>query len=124
MAYSMEVKEQFIKLRATGLSYDKISAEMNVSAMTLKQWGKEYQTEIVALEYERAGEFLERSCLDRPSALEKSVIELEKINEAIGTKDYMNEDLKTLLKMREKNEADIVNMVHSIGWTLESLYNK
>ena len=123
MAYSMEVKEKFIRLRATSLSYDKISAEIDVPKQTLIQWGKDYQKEILAIEHERAGEFLQRCCLDRPSALEKTVTELEKINVAISAKDLMNEDLKTLLKMRGKNEVDVVNMVHSVSKSLERCYN-
>jgi transposase len=123
MSYPLEVREQFIKLRVTGLSYDKISAEIDVPVLTLKQWGNIYQKEILEIEFEQAVDLMERCHMNRPSALEKSVVELEKINTAITAKDFMNEDLKTLLKIREKNEIDIINMVNSTRKSLERCNN-
>jgi hypothetical protein len=123
MSYPLEVREQFIKLRVTGLSYDKISAEIDVPVLTLKQWGNIYQKEILEIEFEQAVDLMERCSLNRASALEKSVVELEKINTAITAKDFMNEDLKTLLKIREKNEIDIINMVNSTRKSLERCNN-
>lgn len=123
MSYPLEVREQFIKLRVRGLSYDKISAEIDVPVLTLKQWSNVYQKEILEIEFDQAVELLQRCSLNRPSSLEKTVAELEKINAAIIAKDFMNEDLKTLIKIRDKNEVDIINMVKSIRKSLERCIN-
>jgi transposase-like protein len=42
----LEEKKQFIKLRAKGLSYDKIIKEMGKAKATLLKWGRELQEEI------------------------------------------------------------------------------
>jgi hypothetical protein len=39
-------KQKFMELRATGLSFDKISKEINVSKPTLISWSKELELEI------------------------------------------------------------------------------
>jgi len=41
-----ETIARFIHLRATGLSYDKISAELKVSKPTLIEWSRKYQFDI------------------------------------------------------------------------------
>ena len=51
----LEKQKQFIQLRATGKSYQKISEELGVSKNTLIKWGKELVFEIInahALELE------------------------------------------------------------------------
>jgi transposase-like protein len=119
MAYSMEVRKQFIKLRAAGLSYNKISAEIGVVAQTLKQWNKKYHKEILASEYDR-----KQQCRPKMmSALEESLDQLERINKAIKAKDYMNEDLKTLVMMRKKTKESILNMGDLIKDFLENSNN-
>jgi len=40
------VKEKFVELRASGMSFDKISKELNVSKQSLITWVKEFETEI------------------------------------------------------------------------------
>ena len=44
-------KEQFIQLRAQGLSYDKIATELNISKPTLIKWSEECRSEIANLRY-------------------------------------------------------------------------
>lgn len=46
---NQEVKNKFLELRATGLSYDKISRELNISKKTLIAWSKELAMEICNL---------------------------------------------------------------------------
>ena len=119
MAHSMEVKEQFIKLRAKGMSYDKIAAEINVTKPTLIGWAREFKKELCAAEYVRAIELMERSYLTRAAALEKSAIELERVENAIVKKDFSNEKLPTLLSRRSEIEKDMTNMVHSAKKSFE-----
>ena len=44
-------KEKFIQLRAKGLSFDKISKEINTSKPTLLKWSEELEGEIANLAY-------------------------------------------------------------------------
>lgn len=41
-----ETKEKFVELRAKGLSFDRIAAELHVSKQSLINWAKELETEI------------------------------------------------------------------------------
>ena len=43
---SLDVKHQFINLRAKDESYDKISNKLNVSKQTLITWNKEFYNEL------------------------------------------------------------------------------
>lgn len=42
----MDQKLKFIQLRASGLSYDKIAKEINISKPTLIKWSRELETDI------------------------------------------------------------------------------
>ena len=56
MTKTIEEKEKFIQLRAQGLSFDKISEELNVSKNTLLSWSGEFFEEVKEaqfLEYEK-----------------------------------------------------------------------
>ena len=67
-----ETIAQFIHLRASGLSYDKIAAQLNVSKPTLIQWSRKYQFEIQnlhAIELEALREKWLASTTDRVNAL-------------------------------------------------------
>jgi hypothetical protein len=41
-----ETKEKFVELRAKGLSFDRIAAELETSKQTLINWAKEFENEI------------------------------------------------------------------------------
>lgn len=41
-----ETKEKFVELRAKGLSFDRIAAELETSKQTLINWAKELENEI------------------------------------------------------------------------------
>ena len=119
MAHSMELKEQFVQLRAKGLSYEKITKEINVSKPTMIGWSREFKNEIYAAEYARAIDLMERCYLTRASALEKSAIELERVENAIVKKDLCSEKLPTLLSMRIEIEKNMSNMAQSTRRSFE-----
>jgi len=53
-----EDKENFIALRAQGISFDKISTEIGVSKPTLLKWDQEFAKEIANLRYLEADSLL------------------------------------------------------------------
>lgn len=51
MSYDMEIKKKFIDLRTEGLSFQKISEQINVSKPTLMVWEKEFNSDIKELRF-------------------------------------------------------------------------
>ena len=51
MAKDLAVKEEFIRLRAEGLSFSKIANQLGVSRPTLIKWSGELQSQISAARY-------------------------------------------------------------------------
>ena len=56
----LSLKEQFIQLRAKGLSFDKISNELSTSKPTLLKWSVELDSEIANLAYLETETLLEQ----------------------------------------------------------------
>src|SRR5688572_19491791 len=50
MSHSTETKNQFIELRARGVSFGKISEQLNVPRSTLGRWEQDCEPEIVRLQ--------------------------------------------------------------------------
>lgn len=50
MAITQKTKQQFIELRAEGMSYDKIAKKLKVSKTTLIAWSREYEVDIANLQ--------------------------------------------------------------------------
>ncbi len=51
-----KVKEEFVKLRVEGLSFDKISKELKTNRVTLMTWEKEFSREIGGSKQENLGQ--------------------------------------------------------------------
>jgi len=120
MAYSVDVKKQFVTLRAEGRSYNEIAEKLNVASSTLKNWAIELKREIFAVELEHTDELLAQSRLNRATAMKDTVIELGKVKQSIKKKSYDEESMKTLHEMRTKMEKEITDMAHSTQNSLES----
>ena len=80
----LDIKEEFIRLRAKGYSYDKVAKQLKKSKVTLVEWGKDLQEEIAnhkALElealYEKYYLLKEHKIKLFGNALEKMKAELE-----------------------------------------------
>jgi orotate phosphoribosyltransferase-like protein len=63
----MQCKEKFIELRSQGLSFEKISKEINVSKPTLIKWNQEYSQEISNLVFFHSEKLIEEFKLLRIS---------------------------------------------------------
>jgi transposase-like protein len=119
MAYSVEVKKEFVTLRAEGRSYKDIAEKLNVACSTLKNWALELKREIIATELEHTDDLLAQSRLNRAAAMKDTVIELEKVKQSIKKKSYDEESMKTLHEMKTKMEKEITGMAHSTQKSLE-----
>lgn len=43
---SQRIREQFVELRASGLSYEKIARKLKISKQTLIEWGKQLEIQV------------------------------------------------------------------------------
>lgn len=65
-----ETKSRFVELRATGLSFDKIAKELNVSKKTLIEWSKHLSLEISNLKSIELEALLERYFMTKKMRIE------------------------------------------------------
>ena len=65
-----QTKERFIELRASGLSYDKIAKELQVSKVTLIAWAREFELELSNLRAIELESLLESYYLTRVKRIE------------------------------------------------------
>ena len=103
----LEEKKQFIKLRAHGLSYDKIIKEMGKAKSTLLKWGRELQEEIstarsIELEsmYEEYGLLIEQRLRYHGQTLQRMRVEID-------GRDFTEVPTPRLVELYLKQEAQM-----------------
>jgi transposase len=72
MTKTMEQKEQFIQLRAKGLSFDKIAEELEVSKPTLISWNGEFLEEVAEAQFHELDNLLNEYKVHRRKRFEKN----------------------------------------------------
>ena len=106
VAYSKEVRQQFIMMRAKGMSFNKIHEVLGVSKPVLLKWRVMYDKEIAEHEYFELQSLLESHRLTKKARLEEEISEHDRVLEAIKAKDFKNESLYDLRKrLRELRES-------------------
>jgi len=93
----LQNKEKFIQLRAKGLSFDKISKEINTSKPTLLKWNEELEKEIANLTYLEAEILLEQYKLAKIHKIEAFSLVLQKAVEELKNRDFSEVATKDLL---------------------------
>jgi DNA-binding transcriptional MerR regulator len=96
MSYSRKVQEQFIQLRAKGVSIPRIAEQLKVSRRTLQYWEETFRKEIIAAHRTMLEELLEKYRINRFGKIEEIGAQLMKIREAIKAKDFGKEGLRDL----------------------------
>ena len=82
------VKEKFIALRAKGLSFDKISRELNVSKPVLIDWCREYENEIANLKAVEFDTIIEKYSLNKKGRIELYAMYVKKIVDELANRDF------------------------------------
>ena len=100
-------KNRFIELRARGLSFDKISAELNISKPTLIKWNKEMIKEIDNLKYIEMQSVFDQFKISTKEKLEIFLKKQKEVYSALEKQDIKKLSLKDLLKFKELLEMDI-----------------
>jgi len=105
---SKDEKEKFIELRASGLSFDKISEMLKISKPVLISWSVEFKKEISNLEYFRYQAILEQYKLIQEKRIEFLSIQLNKVNDAISKKNFEDASLKELISIRKDLNIELL----------------
>ena len=91
---------EFIRLRASGLSYDAISKKLHISKGTAVNWGHELESEIAALKSEGLEELFINYGMVKTSRIKALGDTLHKINDAIDEADFSKIPISTLLRLK------------------------
>jgi len=82
-----EVQEKFIQLRAEGLSYDKIAAELDISKTTALKLGHDFEEEIKRLQFIRLEALAEQYRLVKAARIEELAKLLEQVDTSLQSAD-------------------------------------
>lgn len=126
---SKETKEQFIRLRAEGLSYAKISEQLNISKSTCSSWEKELADKITEMKHERLQELYDEYGMAKEARIRQLGTVLQKIDKAIEEKDFSEMTPAQLLDARMKyqkalNEEYVPNKVVSPDVSMAELQSR
>jgi len=105
-------KERFVELRAAGLSYDAIAAQVNASKPTLIAWGRELAKEVHNARAVRMDELFEKYAVAKAKRVEVFGQKLNGILAELDKRDLADVPTEGLLKlalrygeaMREEHE--------------------
>jgi Homeodomain-like domain-containing protein len=92
-----ETIARFIHLRANGLSYDKISAELKVSKPTLIQWSRKYQFDIQNLRAIETEALAEKCFAGRQERWELVSRDLSRVEAELAKRDLADVPTSQLL---------------------------
>jgi transposase-like protein len=123
-------RRRFVELRGDGMSYVKISKEIEVSKNTLVKWSREYSVEIgnfKAMEIERIREEYQ---LGREHRLRVIGMQLSKVTQEILARDFSDvatwrlfEVQRKLIAETEKDDGKIEFVQETQGNGVDSLKN-
>lgn len=102
-----EQKSKFIELRAKGMSFDKISSELNISKTTLLKWNKELFQEISNIKFLEIQSLIDEHKLSSENKIETLTKKLKEINSVIENIDVASLSIKDILQLKEQIEKDL-----------------
>jgi len=101
---------QFIALRAEGVSFDKIATQLKVGKQTLIQWSKYFEDDIKALQFEAFIQIKEAYKHSQKARYETLLKQLQKLDEAILSADVASASIKDLFTIKTNLEYQIEKM--------------
>ncbi len=111
-AGKVEIKSQFIELRAKGWSYVKIARKLKVSKNTLANWGAELEGEIASLKAMELEALYEKSYMTKEARIRLLGSQLKEIQDELkkrGLEDVSTEKLLEMaLKLSQALQAEYV----------------
>ncbi|MHC4278182.1 MAG: transposase, partial [Planctomycetota bacterium] len=97
-----ETKEQFIELRAKGLSFDKIAKELGVSKQALINWSKELSLEVSNIKAIQLEALQEKYYVLKEKRIELFGEKLKAINDELSKRDLSDIPTERLLDLLGK----------------------
>jgi len=101
----LEIKEQFVELRARGWSFDKIAKKLGKSKQALIDWSKELQEEIANLKALELEALYSKYHLHREARLKAFGAMIDKINKELSKRDLSEVETDRLLDLLLKYQA-------------------
>jgi len=108
-------QQNFIILRADGLSFDKIAKELKVSKSQLIQWSKLYQDEIQELQFHSFVQIKEAYSFNQKSKYENLLKQLNKFDDAILSADVLGAGIKDLISIKNNIMMQLENIEKKIS---------
>lgn len=102
MKQTKDKQLEFIKLRAEGLSYDKIAKTMGINKTTCIKWEKDLTGQIDEQKRLYLQELLESYSMSKEGRIKALGDTIEKINQAISKADFSKTDPVRLLEVKLK----------------------
>jgi len=102
-----ETVAQFIQLRAQGLSYDKISAQLKVSKPTLIDWSRKHQFDIQNLRAIETEALAEKCFASRQARWEQISRDLHRVEAELLKRDLADVPTGQLLTQAARLRAEV-----------------
>lgn len=99
---SQETKTEFVRLRASGKSFDYIAKELNISKSTCSSWEKELKDVIAELKQEQLNELYDAYFMTKEARIKKLGGILDKIDDTLEQADLTEVPLEKLLDFKLK----------------------
>jgi hypothetical protein len=103
-------QQQFILLRADGISFDKIAKQLNTSKPTLIQWSKLLEDEIKDIQFHSFIAIKETYKHSQKSKYEMLLKQLDKIDTGINGADLKETNIKDLFSIKNNIIMQIENI--------------
>ena len=103
----IEIKQQFIQLRAKGYSFDKIAKELGKAKQTLIDWSKEFQEEIANVKASELESLYETYYLQRENRLQIFGELLQKLKAEALKRDFSEIPAEKLLELLLKYSSQV-----------------
>ena len=113
---NQHLKEEFIRLRALGVSYDKIAKTISISKPTLLKWAQECDDQIVNQLYFNVDSLLDQYRVIKTSRIEAFAGCLKKALEELSSRDFSSLPTKELFSIAMLLESKLKAEVDSIKY--------
>ena len=110
----LQNKESFIQLRAQGLSFDKISAQIGISKPTLIKWDRECSKEVANLMYFNFEKLIEQYKLLKINKIEAFANTLKRVLDELSKRNFENVSTKDLVSIAFAIEGKLRESISDI----------
>jgi len=111
----LEVKEQFVELRAKGMSYNKIAKQLHVSKTTLFKWASDLSLEIVNRKREEIKAVRDEFGLHKLARAKSLALLVQKIEKELQKRSFRNVKTEKLFELTRRLKSDFMEETKCVG---------